>query len=54
MSLAVIYIFHLCPQEGGKFIPEMEDSHLAVSEVKIEGMCACGYRIPFAIINIFI
>lgn len=40
------------PQEGGKFIPEMEDGHLAVSEVRTEGMCTCGYRIPFVIINI--
>ena len=37
-------------QEGGKFIPEMEDGHPAVSEVKIESICSCGYRIPLAIV----
>ena len=41
----------MCVQEGGKFIPEMEDGHPAVSEVKIESMCTCGYCIPFTIVN---
>ena len=50
----MIIIVSVHPQEGGKFIPEMEDGHLAVSEVKFEGMCTCCYRIPFAIINISI
>ena len=50
----MIFNVSLCPQEGGKFIPEMEDGHLAVSEVKFEGMCTCCYLIPYAIINISI
>ena len=52
----MIFNVSMRPQEGGKFIPEMEDSHLAVSEVRTEGMCTCTccYRIPFAIINISI
>ena len=40
-----------CVQEGGKFIPEMEDGHPAVSEVKRLHMCTCGYRNPFVITN---